>query len=588
MRRRTWIAILLSLLAAMLVLAPTAATASPAQGQPSTGQPAANALVIGFDVSVSIREDAFDTARAAAIEFVEGLADSPIDVGLLSVGNDPSIRVDITSDRAAVVAGINALVRDSPQDETYIYQSLKAALPALQGYQNPQILLFTDGHEEGDEPIDVVTGELRSRQPAIPVSSIYVPAATPVPGDRDILQDLADATGGQVYEVDQGEALITSVQSNLTRALNVVAAPSATVTTPTTTELALTTPSATVAALPPPPQAELLPDWLYLAAAGAVALGLLVATVVIAGIAGRANTPKERRRRGLEAYSLNPQGPVRAPPPPTRLGDNPIARTAVDLADRVVRSRHAEETLTRRLESANLPLRPGEWLLLQMLAAAVLGLLLLALSGGNPVALLAGAVIGGAGPWVFLLSRAQRRRNAFQAVLPDTLGLLASTLRVGYSLPQAMDSVVREGREPVKTEFTRALVEARLGVPAERTLDSIAERVDSDDFRWVVMAIRIQREVGGNLAELLDTVAETMRERARLRRQVATLSAEGKISAWIVGGLPIAFILYLLVASPSYLLPLVTDPLGILLLVAAVVLFAVGLAGLRWAITVDV
>jgi len=253
-----------------------------------------------------------------------------------------------------------------------------------------------------------------------------------------------------------------------------------------------------------------------------------------------------------------------------------------------VRSRNVEEPLARRLEAANLPLRPGEWVILQVAIALLLGLLLLALSSGNPLALLAGVLLGAAGAWFYLSTMAQRRRNAFHAVLPDTLGLLASTLRVGYSLPQAMTSVVEEGREPIRTEFNHALVDARLGMAAEAALEGIADRVDSDDFRWVVMAIRIQREVGGNLAELLDTVAETMRDRARLRRQVNTLSAEGRISAWVIGGLPVVFVVYLLLVRPEYLSPLVTDPLGLLLLALAAALFAGGVVGLRWAIKVDV
>ncbi len=113
-----------------------------------------------------------------------------------------------------------------------------------------------------------------------------------------------------------------------------------------------------------------------------------------------------------------------------------------------------------------------------------------------------------------------------------------------------MDTVVREGQQPITGEFNRALVEARLGVPIEDALDGIAERMKSKDFGWVVMAIRIQREVGGNLAELLTTVAATLRERERLRRQVSVLSAEGRLSAWILGLLPVVFALYL-VARPA-------------------------------------
>ena len=165
-------------------------------------------------------------------------------------------------------------------------------------------------------------------------------------------------------------------------------------------------------------------------------------------------------------------------------------------------------------------------------------------------------------PWLYLSYKAGQRRKAFMAALPDTLQLMAGSLSAGYSMPQAVDTVVREGKPPISTEFNRALVETRLGVDLEDALDGIAERMQSVDFAWVVMAIRIQREVGGNLAEVLTTVSATLRERERLRRQVQVLSAEGRLSAWILGLLPVVFALYLVLVRPEYLEPLVTHCFG--------------------------
>ena len=128
--------------------------------------------------------------------------------------------------------------------------------------------------------------------------------------------------------------------------------------------------------------------------------------------------------------------------------------------------------------------------------------------------------------------------------------MLAGSLQAGYSLPQALDTVVREGQPPMSVEFNRALVESRLGMPVEDALEGIGRRLSSQDFSWVVMAVRIQRDVGGNLAELLMTVADTLRERERLRRQVKVLSAEGRLSGWILGGLPIVFFAYLALTEP--------------------------------------
>jgi tight adherence protein B len=191
-------------------------------------------------------------------------------------------------------------------------------------------------------------------------------------------------------------------------------------------------------------------------------------------------------------------------------------------------------------------------------------------------------------PWTYLSIKESRRRSAFLGQLPETLQLMAGSLAAGYSLAQAVDTVVQEGTGPVTSELNRALVEARLGVPIEDALAAVATRMDSRDFSWVVMAIRIQRQVGGNLAELLTTVAATLRERERLRRQVKALSAEGRLSGWILGLLPPAFAAYLLVAQPQYLEPLFTDPLGWALVFVAVVLLLSGAFWMRRLVRVEV
>jgi tight adherence protein B len=153
---------------------------------------------------------------------------------------------------------------------------------------------------------------------------------------------------------------------------------------------------------------------------------------------------------------------------------------------------------------------------------------------------------------------------------------MAGSLSAGYSVPQALDTVARESTGPIAEELERALLQARVGVPLEDALEQIAERMRSVDFSWIVMAIRVQREVGGNLAEVLKNVAETLRERDRIRRQVQVLSAEGRLSAWVLGALPVAFAIYLILVRPEYIGLLVTSPLGLLMLVGTLILFVIG------------
>ena len=132
------------------------------------------------------------------------------------------------------------------------------------------------------------------------------------------------------------------------------------------------------------------------------------------------------------------------------------------------------------------------------------------------------------------------------------------------------------------------MVETRLGVSVEEALDGVAERFGSKDFEWVVMAIRIQRQVGGNLAELLDTVAATMREREYMRRQVASLSAEGRLSAWVLGGLPPLFLLYLMITQGDYVAPLFHDPRGWLMLGGGIIWLGIGVFWMSRLVKVEV
>jgi tight adherence protein B len=165
---------------------------------------------------------------------------------------------------------------------------------------------------------------------------------------------------------------------------------------------------------------------------------------------------------------------------------------------------------------------------------------------------------------------------------------MAGSLSAGLSLAQSVDTVVREGNDPMAAEFRRSLMEARLGVEIEDALNGVAERMGSVDFEWVVMAIRIQRDVGGNLSELLNKVAETIREREYLERQVKTLSAEGRLSVWILGGLPPGFLAYLGLANPSYVTPLFTSPLGWVMLTVMGILLTAGIFWMKRVFKVEV
>jgi tight adherence protein B len=323
----------------------------------------------------------------------------------------------------------------------------------------------------------------------------------------------------------------------------------------------------------------------------AVFVGVTLVVAVALGVGFRSSGADARFRRRLSLYTLSGraarEAQQQAPVERSLLGNSAVTRSALGVADRVAGRRGLDGVIAGRLEAASLPIRTAEWMVIHVGIALATAVLLLVLTLGKPLAALMGLIAGMAGPWMFLIIREGRREAAFLARLPDTLHLLAGSLKAGHSLPQAIDSVVHEAEAPISTEFQRALVESRLGMPIEDALEGIAERMESQDFSWVVMAIRIQREVGGNLAELLLTVSDTLRERERLRRQVRVLSAEGRLSGIILSALPVVFAIFLVLANPHYLAPLLT-PVGLILILAAVLLLLAGVFWMSRVVKVDV
>ena len=176
---------------------------------------------------------------------------------------------------------------------------------------------------------------------------------------------------------------------------------------------------------------------------------------------------------------------------------------------------------------------------------------------------------------------AGRRRKAFADQLDDSLQLIASSLRAGHSMLQALASVAREAEKPTSVEFARIINETRVGRQLSHSLDETAARMGSEDFTWVTQAIAINREVGGNLAEVLDGVANTIRERNQIRRQVQALSAEGKLSAYVLMALPFGIAGFLMFSNPAYMTKFTTSLLGYSLIGACVVLLIIGGLWLR-------
>ena len=269
------------------------------------------------------------------------------------------------------------------------------------------------------------------------------------------------------------------------------------------------------------------------------------------------------------------------------LAKNAIFQRAVELTSNIAERQGVLVKAEKALEQANLPLRAAEALTFYVgivLASAVLGFLF----QRTVLAAFVLAVIGALVPPAALSFLAKRRRKSFMLALPDMLTLLAGTLKAGYSFMQGVEAVSREVEDPMGSELRRVVTEAQLGRPLEEALEASAERMASPDFSWAVMAVRIQREVGGNLAELLMTVAETMTARQRLRGEVAALTAEGKISAIVLGILPVGLGAVLFVLNPAYMNVLLHDTLGRIMLGVACVSALAGFAWMKKIININI
>lgn len=568
-------------------------------------QPVKRTAMLVLDVSGSMTPERLAGEKAAAVAFLDALP-TGVSVGLITFSDAARLTVRPTTNLAAIRSRIPGLKAGG---NTALYDATVLAVRSLPADGVRNIVLLTDGQDDGSRTT-LTTAAAIVKGSRANLTAVSIGTARAQTG---ALRTLANAGSGGLVATDRTDDLagafrqaareidnqlvvdvpvpddVKGTSGNLTVTATAGGSSLSSTAFVSLSEASTQTASPTQQALPVVTRSPPLSHTVLYTALGGLFLALVLVIAFALGTATKGTRPEEQMRRRLSIYTLTGRKPKKiAETTTTALGASAVVRSAVELADRVVQNRDLEAVLARKLDSAAIPLKSSEWLLIHSGITVLSALALFLISGGGILPMLLGLIIGGTAPLLYLDIKKSRREKAFMAALPDTLQLLAGSLQVGYSLPQALDAVVREGQEPVVTEFNRALVQSRLGVPVDDALDGIGARMESKDFSWVVMAIRIQREVGGNLAEVLTTVAATLRERERLRRQVQTLSAEGLLSAWILGALPPLFAIYLLFARPEYLRVLYTDPAGIVLLVGGVVLLAVGAIWLSKVVKVEV
>lgn len=560
--------------------------------------------VLAIDTSNSMRGERIEEAKAAALTFLDTVPDN-VQVGIVTFDSEVVVQQEPSTDRDEsrdIIEGLDLRL------DTELYQGVQQAITtAGEGTGSRQILLLSDGEDNTGAPVAPVLKALKESDVKLDVVSLQQRPA----GTR-ILQRMADATEGSVISADDPTALSAAFASEaeaLARQVLITATiPESASATSANVAVNLTaggdthTASAFLAirqaaaeeaqekpAVAAPKQVTTvwsdLPEWSIYAAIGAIFVGIV-------GVMLGFSSPKAAATIGIEEHI----GAYGAAGGARKLPKKKQGASTDGLKDQ---ARHAAESLlasnksidakiANRLEGAGMALKSSEWILLHAgiaVLGAIVGVLLLSASPMIGIILM---VAGFLGPWIYLGLRRSKRLKAFNAQLADTLQLMSGSLSAGLSLAQSLDTVVREGTDPMASEFKRVIAETRLGVELEDALDGITQRMDSKDFGWVVMAIKIQREVGGNLAELLLTVAATLREREYLRRHVRALSAEGRLSAYVLGGLPPVFLLYLTVTKPDYVSVMYTEPIGWVMLVGMVVFEVVGFVWMLKVAKVDV
>ncbi len=269
-------------------------------------------------------------------------------------------------------------------------------------------------------------------------------------------------------------------------------------------------------------------------------------------------------------------------------------RAVVRRASRYFEWARWSRSVEHKLVKAGLPLKGAEFAAI-CFATAMLGALLLnSLTGGRATGPAAGilpgfigSMLGYLAPQVYLDLRIRKRGKAFDAQLGDALILAANSLRTGYSFLQAVEMVSREMRPPLSTEFARMLREMNLGVTTEDAMRNMTKRVDSSDLDLALTAVLIQRQVGGNLAEVLDGIAATIRERFKLKGDIKTLTAQGRVSGLIISFLPIALAVVIFLMNPGYIRTLFEHPLGRMMLVSSAVGMVAGFIWVRRIVNID-
>ena len=554
-------------------------------------------VVLVLDVSGSMTGSPLSAAQSAALSFIDEMPRG-VRVAVVTFANTTAVASSFTSDAdstAAAVLGLNAA------GETALYDGLLIAAEQFDPTSRARriVILLSDG---GDTVSQTTLETALVAMLGQEVSFYAIELQTPE-NDSEALARLATATNGTVVAATDPAALegiFAEIADQLTNQylLSYVSDQFGTVEVTVAVEVdgSIASASQTVR-LPPAPAPEAETETDPAASAEAVTepelpvvrpgslvqltlwqenVAFYLATLLIlAGLGGVFLATRGARARGKSVLAEeHSDRPTETSTPALRA----LADRAIELADRSLQGERRGR-LNQQLDQAGVSMRPAEFAVLTAIGAIVglaLGYIIFGIAGGVVGAIVALILIR------FVIGRkTDKRKAAFAEQLPDALHLMGGSLRSGFGLLQAIDVIAAESPSPTAEEFQRVKVEVHLGRDMDEALHAMAKRVGSEDFEWVSEGIQIHREVGGDIAEIIDSVTATIRSRNQIRRRIRSLSAEGRISAIVLVVLPIALFVIISLVNPAYIGELTTSSLGRTLIMGAVVGMVVGIVWIK-------
>jgi tight adherence protein B len=538
--------------------------------QTGGGSPAA--IGVAIDVSRSMEGAPMAAAKEAAASFVQAKR-APDSMAIYSFGHEANPVHGLDTDINALGSSLDQVQLDTVQG-TALYDSVIQASSELGAAPTltKVLVVLTDGD-------DTSKTKLGAAVKAAKAGNVAVDAIAIGSSKHPELTSLTRQTGGHVFAADRSAAGISAVYKQIAAEIRntyrlqyhsradglVPLKVSLKGYAPATQKIDLTAPAAEIVAA-----GGTISKISKRSSAGlalAIVIGLLVLGLVLLMVRIPRETVLARR---LDRYTTGERMVV-----VERERGLSLRNLLVLRGERSFGGSAYFKHVARLLERADMPMRAAEFVAIQ--AGLTVILLLIGFVAGLGILFpLVLAVIGFALPQVFVRRKANARRKRFEDQLGDTLTAVASSLRAGQSFQQAMSTISLDGPEPISKEFQRVETETRLGRPADEALQSMADRLGSKNFEFVVLAVNIQRQVGGSLSEILDMVADTVRGRVQFARKVRALTAMGRASAYVLVGMPFGLALMIFLVDRSYLRPLWAESAGHIMVIVGLISMTFG------------